>query len=345
MPAMRRFEWLEAMRGMAACWVLLHHAAQAARDFAGPLPTWAKLLHNGYLGVDFFFVLSGFIIATSSQQLMTSGRGWRDYASARMVRIYVPYLPIGVAMLSLYALFPGVSQGTRTDIGLLTSLTLLPSSAPPALSVAWTLVHEVLFYALFSLFFVSRRALVALLAVWAAAIVAVWATKTELSRAATYLLSPLNLCFILGVLLAWSPRRQVSGVLGVSLGCVGSVLVGSQALSAEPSRLLVAVGFGAMLMAGCSTWASRVSPGRVLLALGAASYSIYLVHNPVISVLARLHVRVPAVLLLLVGLGSLVAGLAYHFAFERYALRWARAQVSNVGSKTRIAGAPKSRPS
>lgn len=148
---MKKLEWLEAMRGLAALWVLMLHGYLAAKDFAGF--RGAQVLANGYLGVDFFFVLSGFIIAASSQALVLAGRGLREYASARMIRIYVPYLPIGVAMLALYALLPEVSRGARQSLSVLSSITLLPSDAPPALNVAWTLVHEVLFYTLFSLFF------------------------------------------------------------------------------------------------------------------------------------------------------------------------------------------------
>ena len=62
---------------------------------------------------------------------------------------------------------------------------------------------------------------------------------------------------------------------------------------------------------------------RPLLLLGAASYSIYLVHNPVQSLVARL-LRGPdlwAVTFLACCLGGLLLGLAYHLLFERPALR------------------------
>jgi peptidoglycan/LPS O-acetylase OafA/YrhL len=199
---MKKLEWLEAMRGLAACWVLLTHAHLAAKHFAGLSGTHWQFAVNGYLGVDFFFVLSGFIIAVSSQSLLDTGRGFRDYVTARAIRIYVPYLPVGVAVLIGYALLPGLSQGSREPSSLLTSLTLLPDSAPPALSVAWTLVHELIFYALFSLFFVSRRVVASFLILWAAGITLVWANGTDVGRLLGYFLSPLNLCFVLGVTIA-----------------------------------------------------------------------------------------------------------------------------------------------
>lgn len=130
----RKLEWLEVMRGGAALWVLLHHAKQSVDHFVADMGAQPWFEH-GYLGVDFFFVLSGFIIAFASHRLALRGGGLRDYASARLIRIYVPYLPIGIAMYLLYLLLPGLSEGGRTP-SLLTSLTLLPDNHPPALSVA-----------------------------------------------------------------------------------------------------------------------------------------------------------------------------------------------------------------
>ena len=68
-PNHRKMEWLETMRGFAAIWVLLHHAKQSVDHFVGDMGA-RPMLANGYLGVDFFFVLSGFIIAFASQALL-----------------------------------------------------------------------------------------------------------------------------------------------------------------------------------------------------------------------------------------------------------------------------------
>lgn len=51
----RKLVWLEVMRGLAAVWVLLHHAAQSINHFVSPLGDGALFIENGYLGVDFFF--------------------------------------------------------------------------------------------------------------------------------------------------------------------------------------------------------------------------------------------------------------------------------------------------
>lgn len=331
---MKRMEWLEAMRGIAAMWVLLCHTGMAVRDFVGGHEI--RLVANGYLGVDFFFVLSGFIIAHSSEQLAVSGRGLREYVTARALRIYIPYLPVGLTMLAALSVFPSLSAGTRNEVSILSSLTLLPSSAPPALSLAWTLVHEMVFYAVFSLFFISRKLLVAVLVIWALAIIAAWATRMGYSRMGSYVLSPLNLCFVLGVALSWFTRRGLDNRIAFACVAAGVVLVTSQALMLQPNRMLVAIGFAGLVAAARAPAALAARPGGVLLTLGAASYALYLVHSPVISLVVRAVRNLPPLpAFLLLSCAALVAGLAYHAFYERRALRWVRA---------RIAGSPRPAP-
>ena len=248
------------MRAVAACWVLLHHANQSISAFVGPLGAGNAVIANGYLGVDFFFVLSGFIIAFSSNRLLDKGGGFGDYARARLIRIYVPYLPIGIGMLLLYLWFPNLSASDRTP-GVLSSLTLLPSASPPALSVAWTLIHELLFYALFSLIFVSRRALCWVLAVWALVIIGQAWVGQPLQSAWKYLLSPLNLCFLLGVAVYYLTRNGVSTWASVAGGIVGAVALALEADQSAPNRWLLALGFAGFIVCALPAWAQRWSPG------------------------------------------------------------------------------------
>ena len=88
---------LQGGRGLAALGVVLHHAGLAAGAFAGPF-LGQSLLNLGYLGVDFFFVLSGFIIYHSTAD---RGRSLGQYSVARFRRVYLPYWPDGVGMALL----------------------------------------------------------------------------------------------------------------------------------------------------------------------------------------------------------------------------------------------------
>ncbi len=158
---------LQVFRGLAALAVVAHHAAVSTVAFVGFVPGTAQSVFGlGYLGVDFFFVLSGFIIMYAHMGDERSPATVRRYAFKRLVRIFPAYLPISISLIALYATMPGFSASGGREYSLLSSLLLLPADGPPALSVAWTLVHELMFYAVFLLFFVSRRWLVTGFLVW-----------------------------------------------------------------------------------------------------------------------------------------------------------------------------------
>jgi len=296
---------LQVGRALAALAVVVHHAALAASGFGGDFAL-LPVLEHGYLGVDFFFVLSGFIIHHST---VGRGRPWHHYAGARLVRIYLPYWPIGVGLAALYLLLPGVSQADR-DWDWLATLTLAPVGTP-ALSIAWTLQHEVMFYLIFGLLHFTGR-LASGLAVWTAAIVALAA----LGIRDVVAFSLIDLEFIMGVLVAVAVGRGITHrVLPLAgLACfVAWWWFGCQ------RDLSVIVGLGlALLLPGIIAMerAGRFVLPRIGQFLGAASYSIYLAHRPVVAAAARLADDPWAILALASAAGTL-AGIAYHLFAER----------------------------
>jgi exopolysaccharide production protein ExoZ len=255
------------------------------------------------------------------------------YLRARLIRIYVPYLPVGIGMFLLYLMLPTLSAADRSP-GLVTSLTLLPSNSPPALSVAWTLVHEMIFYCIYAAFFVNRKALYAALCGWAVAIACLHFSGAALSRFQEYVFSPLNLCFLLGVVVFHIRRIQAPPCVALGLGAVGVALVGFVANTTDPNRTVSALGFALLVLAGTSVRGPQAKVPRPLVALGAASYAIYLIHNPFISLFVRgVRVATPSLdtwgAFAAISCAAIVAGGAYWTFYERRALRWVRARVPN----------------
>jgi len=294
---------LQAGRGIAAVAVLIHHAALAARDFGG---TRLIILEQGYLGVDFFFVLSGFIIYHST---IGRNRSVAQYASARFRRVYLPYWPVGIAVALLYVAIPHLSAGDRTWSWLAT-FTLAPIDMHPALNVAWTLQHEILFYSMFGLFYFSGL-LWPGLAVWALCIVGIGHHLP---------FEPINLEFLFGIgaaILYRSARAHPALVLlGVIVLCLWAY-VGAD----EAHRVLFGLALALVIAPVAQLEQKRhfAVPAWVV-GLGAASYSIYLVHVPLISLAAR-FVHGGWAILILSAVAGLAGGYAYHFIVEVRAVR------------------------
>ncbi len=113
---------LTPLRGIAALWVVLFHIDVSIfyRDLGALVPRASSgIFSQGYLWVDFFFLLSGFIIAHVYGERLSSGNKFdaiKEYLWARFARIYPLHLftlalLVVVAPLMAY-LFPGVIDGS-----------------------------------------------------------------------------------------------------------------------------------------------------------------------------------------------------------------------------------------
>src|SRR5262245_26486696 len=91
---------LTSLRLIAAIWVLLYHF----REHLGLDLGRIGLVANGYLGVDLFFTLSGFILAHVYLSEVEGGRfGYGGFLKNRIARIYPMHLAALAAMLVLFA--------------------------------------------------------------------------------------------------------------------------------------------------------------------------------------------------------------------------------------------------
>jgi exopolysaccharide production protein ExoZ len=335
-PETKPIAVLQAGRAIAALAVVVLHSRASTATFVAPVPGWFDAAAGyGYLGVDFFFVLSGFIIFYANAG-RTERPGWRRrFARSRLIRIFVPYLPVGLGLALLYTLFPGIGLRSQ-DWGWLSSATLIPTGTPPALTVAWSLEHELIFYVLAFLFLKPPRLLL-IASLWAGAIVgwraafgALEGPPTE--SVAAVLLHPINLEFLFGMVAAWTVLhgRVDRPLLLSALGCllVGLfIAVGANKADSALFGLGVACFIPVLVRL---EQAGKLKVAAWLLILGDASYALYLLHNPVISLTSRLvAVAAPHWLAgVAAGIGaSMLASLAFYWIYERPARMWATARL------------------
>lgn len=320
MPKDRRLDGLQAGRGVAAAMVAIYHA----NDFVLPMRLYDGTIAwrgfgMGYAGVEFFFVLSGFIMVYAHARDFERPDRLPRYASRRFLRIYPIYWLVLAGLIALYLAAGSMAPpAVRDPEALLSSFLLLPSAEKGVLPVAWTLKHEVMFYVLFSLVFFSRRGAFAVLAVWAAACAA-YGLRGADAFPGNFFLSPYNILFLVGVIVASTRVAVPRGVARVALaaGICGFLAVGMSEQFVGPWLLLwrtLLYGLAAALVVGALARQPFPVP-RWLVGLGDASYVVYLVHLPVMNciaiVLAALGVQRfvgPGPMLVLLVAAALVGG-------------------------------------
>jgi exopolysaccharide production protein ExoZ len=263
--AVQKLRSIQVLRAIAACAVVVLHAVPDVHAPAG---------NAGYgaAGVDLFFVISGFIMASVAQ-----GRAPGQFLRDRLWRIYP---------LWWIAVLPWLFMVPRRPIFTLSSLSLWPIYAGgyyvPVLKVGWTLSFELLFYLGMTLAIATRA--VVPLALYALFLMGALTTANPLLH---FVGSPMALEFLMGVAVARLPRHRALGSLiplGLFLFALTSPGIGDVEASLGPQWALwraVQWGMPAALIVWGVLSLDRLFDHRrfdLPVAIGDASYSIYLFH-------------------------------------------------------------------
>ena len=291
----RYFDYLQICRGIAALMVVVHHTYPSMQFFRKFDNTIIEgIAHMGKFGVDFFFVLSGFIIAYTTYEKSNQSKKLKNYCVNRLIRIFVPYLPIGILMYVLYLIVPSMSSSVR-DINFWNSVFLVPIGNP-ALSVAWTLSFELCFYLIYSIYFVtSRKAFFALLAGWFVLIVISNFITPIQFLGSTHLLNLYNLEFLMGVVVACLSKNKPydSKVLLFAFIVLFIPLIYIRTNGLDLGfkfslNFLFALSTSLLVFYLVNSTNKKFKSISFFMMLGNSSYSLYLLHNPLQSLLVRL---------------------------------------------------------
>lgn len=340
---------VQSGRGLAALAVAMFHLSIGLADpkYIGH-PVLQEFTRRGYLGVDFFFVLSGFIIMFAHHRDIGRPDRWGAYAAKRFVRLYPIYWFYTLVLcVAVVAIHPGSSSLLPHDGATWLStffLVRLVNYIPP-LEPAWTLFHEIAFYGVFSVLLFSKRWGIIVLVGWVASILVNFEFAPEPDRTPlkTYL-SAYNLEFIVGVgaFLLWRRGNAFACRVALVLGIVTLIVTyWAQENGIEPPayRLIYAMGFGGLLT-GAVAWESR-HPGFAipfLPFLGDASYTIYLTHELFETVLVKVFMKMntfismtPVTIYLSVLGLTLIAGCVAYRVAEKPLLAVLRRRIAGKG--------------
>ena len=330
---------IQALRGVAAMMVLFAHLQGHSNQASLAQAPGASFWNIGHAGVDLFFIISGFVMATATAGTFTrSGEPWR-FLQRRVLRIYPLYWLFTLIVLPIYLFWPQlIHSAVRAEhVSIWRALLLIPQSCAPLIAQAWTLIHEMYFYIIFAMLLnFQERYLSRALLLWAAVIAGVGATHNfGLQAVSTHpveklIFNPLTLEFITGCCIArLTHNRNVRGGIGLLIiGCALLVLNGPAIMDLHASwervvRFGIPAGLVVIGVIGIEQQ-GLIAP-RWMQYLGDASYSIYLIQGLVFAGIAlmfhRLLPQIPShgmVIMAVMLPCAILAGLCCFQFIEKY---------------------------
>jgi len=292
------FDSLQVLRGIAAFMIVLKHSLYEV--YGGDAVTSGSFLSDYplILGVDIFFVLSGFVMVYSTKGKNGTIQSSANFMIRRIIRIvpvywFYSFLLLGVALVLPSALGSSVFEWTH----FLKSLFFIPHDAPngggaiPFLANGWTLNFEMYFYVIFAVAMLFRP-LVSLIfmSLYFVLSLLVFRMIGDWSVAATFYSNFIILDFLAGAWIGYVCVRGIrfpekfcfaawivaGGILlspffisymGLSIGRIGSLVISS----------------GVVAFLALPNLSERIEAPRFLKAVGDSSYTLYLFHPFVVA--------------------------------------------------------------
>lgn len=290
-----RFVALDSLRGVAALGVVARHFAGV-----GLTPVW-PIAASGYLFVDFFFVISGFVIAASYGERLAQGFSRTRFTVLRLGRVYPMHLAmVLVGVVAAFATRVPVFAGNHDGWHLLRALFLLDGYATGQgnffVGQSWSISVELLLYAIAAvlagkgrrgMILAAALALSAAVSLLAGFEVAVWSSNVQRGLFGFALGAVTFAAYRRRVGAGWPHATTSAAALILALLFVASAQwLGTFAwLAALPFALVV------LAFAPDRGWPARMLAAAPTRALGRWSYSIYLTHFYVIGAAGHLALK------------------------------------------------------
>lgn len=297
---------LDAIRGVAAISVMLYHFSPFLAD--------GKVLPSSYLAVDLFFLLSGFVIAHAYDRKIGNGMGFGTFLAVRLIRLYPLYLAgtlLGFFYLLVKNRLMPAEYMPMSEIGmqLTTGMLFIPLVGTayhtifPLNPASWSLFFEltvnIAYVAVF--FLLSRRVLAVVIAASLVLLVvaAVVAGTIDFGMTGQTIVSGLprvSFSFFLGVLLCRSMVRYQGSLGFLGPGCWAEAAIALTlvvfAIAPEGGGARVAYDLACVVLVfPVLVVTGAVAPTSARLSgfygwLGRISYPIYIIHTPMLMIIA-----------------------------------------------------------
>ncbi|MGI5169474.1 acyltransferase family protein [Spirillospora sp. CA-253888] len=341
-PRVRLHE-LDLLRFVAAMAVLLYHytgsmggpfKGEKARELFEPV---SVLTQFGYLGVELFFLISGFVILMSAW-----GRSMADFAASRITRLYPAYW---LAVLMIGAIYLTTGMGRGKPETLIPNLTMFQQGmgVPNASGVFWTLWAEMHFYALISILVltgITYRRCLTFMAGWS--VLAIFAKESGNDILQSVLIPEYAPYFIAGMALylihRFGPSLMLWLMVAFSWAC--SIRYALPTAVEHPYNVSRADAWPAVAVLTTLVYAlvALIATGKLhrlrwkrFATLGALTYPTYLIHYELGPLLSRaLYPRLHPWAVVLV-ITAIVLATAYliNKLVEEPAVRWLKPRLKD----------------
>ncbi|NUU67038.1 acyltransferase [Enterobacteriaceae bacterium BIT-l23] len=329
---MKKLDSLQVLRGLAALFVVIfHYHYRLAWLEPDTLGYWHSIFGWSFMGVDIFFVISGFIMVYTTQAY---DAGWKSSCkfllnrATRIIPLYYFFLLVAFFSMGAMSTFHYESK-TENLISALTFTVYDANAAPHYIddsgmyNVRWTLNYELYFYIAFSLCLLLRERMAALIS-WAACVVflipfvfgqapTLSPSGYDVNHAAFGLMSnPIILDFVIGALSGWlflvikknyNPNWIEKISLLISIILIPTIAYGvfTRHLPILSPKLGGTIGVLILALALSNEIIKKHIP-KAFIYLGDISFSLYLSHNTINYIifkrLGKYAISMPMILLL-----------------------------------------------
>lgn len=311
---------VQVLRGVAATLVVLHHTVRAftlyrPENSTLPLPLLfgpKRFQTVDAIGVDIFFVISGFIMVYVSRDYTQSMWSSADFMARRLLRIYPMYLLVTLGLCAIYVYYICV-KGSPPIYDLrwyriFDSVLFIPSfdqrgDVAPIVGVGWTLYYEMYFYICFAVALAFFRNIIPLFLLAALTGIVLLSEYLEGQDAFsrffqnTIVFEFVFGCFLGVIFIRGYFPKQISPIVFFLPAVIPLAL---PPIFPDDNIRFVLWGLpSACVLAGvlCIEARGGFQWHKNCLIFGDASYVIYLIHLIVIyNVLGRLVLKIPAVI-------------------------------------------------
>jgi len=364
----RKLNTLELGRGLAALFVLLYHYKGLSSKYTGEIPSLASPFVGGHAGVEYFFVLSGFIIYFIHRNDIGDRSKLSDFFAKRIIRVVPMYWMVITVMLIAFLLSPQWGSDKNLGVGsVLCDYFLLPHDGVSILPPSWTLKREAFFYLIFGVAIARPAWGFCLFLFWQGAILftnlLALAGGSEIAQSYPYLLDIHNIGFAVGVICAGMAEKiqklssraltllLVLALLGVAANMFDEWthfnLVhdeGAQTFREEVMHSVLytlAFGFVVFALVLLERQSSFVL-GQWVNLFGASSYLLYIIHEP----LGSFTIKVLGFAKALPGLGAneiyvievavaVTSAIVLHLLVEKPLTSWLRHRYARARTHNR----------